>query len=369
MGKIGLPSISITFKELASSLMARSKRGIVALVLRDESVEGKFTLFSVADIPVDLSEENKEQISMAFRGYQLPPRKVELVVEKGTLEEPFNIASETFKYLESKRFDYLAVPFIDVNFSNELATWIKSLGDIQEKSGKVILPNTPADHERVINYTTPEVGTSEKSYKTNEFLARIAGFIAGTPPQIAPTYGPFPELLTCTNYTREEIEEKIGNGEFVLLDDGEKIKCARGVNSLTTVSEVKGESFRKIKIVEIMDIIRDDVKKEIEDNYLGKYSGSYDNKLLIIGSVQGYFEQLENEGLLERGTSKVELDLDAISAYLKSIGYKTPDGRVVEEMEISELKEVNTKDKLFITARIVPLDAIEEIMLPIGLAG
>lgn len=364
MANLGLPYLSIVFQEQGIATIRRSERGVVALLLQDLTVKGNFTLFSISDIPKELSEENKEQIRLAFMGYQTSPRKLILVVEQSpTADTPsFDTTSEGFKYLETVRWDYLAVPFADKTDSTEIATWIKNLnGSIHQKRCKVVLADTPTDFEKVINYTTPEVKTASKTYKANEYTSRIAGFLAGTPMQIAATYGPLPELVECTYYSKDELATKIGKGELVLMNDGEKIKIARAVNSLITTSQIKGESFRKIKIIDIMDLMADDIQMTAQDSYLGKYANTYDNKVLLMSAILGYMEVLENEDLLGKGFSHVEIDMDAQKAFLRSMGYKTIDGRMVDEMEDVEIRKADTKDKVFIKAYCKILDAIEEI--------
>lgn len=367
MAKLGLPYLRIRFEEQGIASIGRSQRGIVALVLQEKTVSGNYTIYTAGDIPAELSEKNKEQITLALMGYQRSPRKLIVVVEQSTSADApkFDVTTAGFKFLETVRWDYLAVPFADAEDSLEISTWVKNLNDTKDKRCKFVAANVKGDNEKIINFTTPEVGKLGKSYTTTAYTARVAGFLAGTPMQIAPTYGVLPELDSCTYFTREEIATKIGEGELVLFHDGSKVKIARGVNSLITTSQVKGESFRKIKIIDIMDMMADDIQMAAEDSYLGKYANSYDNKVLLMSAIKGYMEVLENEDLIEKGTSHVEIDIAAQKAYLKSIGYKTVDGRIPDEMEEKEIKEANTKDKVFLKGYAKILDAIEEIELPI----
>lgn len=363
---MGLPSIDITFKEQGISRIGRSERGIVALLLQEKALEGTFNVYNIGQVPEKLSPKNKEQVELALMGYVRSPRKVIVVIEKsdGT-SVSVDTGSDAFKTLETLRWDFLAIPFISKEDSQKVATWIKNQNDNYHKRCQAVLPNTPADNEKIINYTIEEVRNGEKSYKTNEYLARIAGLIAGTPMQIAVTYAPLPELDYCTPYNKEELTEKIGQGEFVLMNDGEKIKVARGINSLVTTSQIKGDSFRKIKIISIMDAMADDIESTAEDSYLGKYANTYDNKCLLMSAILGYMEILENDSLLQPKMSDIDIDVKAQKAFLDSMGYRTPDGRTTDEMDLIEIKEADTKDKVFIAARCKILDAIEEIYLPI----
>lgn len=365
MAKLGLPHLHIRFTEQGSARIDRSERGIVALLVQEKDLSGTFTIYTNSDIPKGLSDKNREQVELALMGYTKTPRKIVLVVEKSeTADTPkFDVTGPGFKALETIRFDYLAVPFADESDSQKIATWIKALNDNKDKRCKVVVANIKGDSRKIINYTMPSVSTIDKDYKANEYVARIAGLIAGTPMQIACTYAPLPELVKCTYYSQEELAEKVGRGELVLIDDGEKIKVVRGVNSLTTTSQLEGESFRKIKIVDIMDAMADDIQMAAQDSYIGKYANSYNNKVLLMSAILGYMEVLENDGLLAKGASKVEIDMDAQKAFLRSMGFKTNDGRTVDEMDYKEIREADTKDKVFIKAYCKILDAIEEIEL------
>lgn len=355
---MSLPSINISFREEGISAVRRGERGIVALILEDDSNTGPVEVLTTTDVPKSLTEENQEQVKLALIGYQTPPRKVIVLTVKKALEGGADY-TEAQNYLETIRWDYVTVPGIQASATNDFATWIKALRDTKDKKVKAVLPDTPADHEGIINFTTKEIVTEAGEFTTAQYCSRIAGLIAGTPLTIATTFAPLPEVIEIESKTKEELDDAISAGEFVLYNDGEKIKVGRGVNSLVTLGGDKQESFKKIKIVEAMDLVYDDVKRTAEDAYLGKFSNSYDNKCLLILAIQGYFEGLELDGILETGKSNVAIDLERQENYLKSIGQE------VEGMNEQEIKNANTKDKVFLKSTITILDAIEEIALDI----
>lgn len=353
---MSLPSINITFKEQGTSASRRGNRGIVALILKDAVSPGEFEVLSEEDIPLELSEFNKEQIEFAMIGYKTPPRKVIAYVVGE--EEGY---AEAQKFLETVPFNYVAVPEIEAIEVDDFAKWVKGLRDDKEKKVKAVLPHCSADHEGIINFTTENIETVDNLYSTAEYAGRIAGLLAGTPLTIASTFAPLPEVVDCEGLTRNELDTAIGRGEFVIFNDGEKVKVGRGITSLVTTGEGKQESFKKIKIVEAMDLIHEDIKRTAEDNYLGKYPNSYDNKCLLIVAIQGYLEGLEQDGVLEEGTSIVEVDLNEQVKFLRANGVDT------EDMDDLEIKSANTKDKVFLKSSISILDAIEEITLDISI--
>ncbi len=348
---MGLPSVIINFKETASSAIKRGERGIVALVLRDgvDNVESHEVLVP-SDVPIDLKEFNRDQVQLALMGYQTPPKKVIVVVVP---DEDTNY-SEVMKHLETLRWDYLAIPEIEQHEVMTIATWIKSL----DKRVKAVLPYCKGDHESIINFTSDGIVTENKTYTTAEYCSRIVGLLAGTPMTISATFAPLNEVTDFEKKTKTEMNEAINKGEMILYHDGEKVKVARAINSLVTTAQDKGESFKKIKIVDAMHMIHEDIKKTAEDSYLGKYANSYDNKCLLITAIQAYLDQLVLDGILDnKFNNRVYIDIEGQTTYLKSIGVD------VDSLNEQELKEYNTKDKVFLGANIKILDAIEDITL------
>ena len=224
---------------------------------------------------------------------------------------------------------------------------------------KAVLPNCPADNEGVVNFTNSVIKTAAKSYTAAQYCSRVAGLIAGTPLTISCTYAPAAELIEVENQTSDERDARVGKGEFFFFNDGEKIKVARGVNSYVTTMQGKGEDFQKIKLVDIMDMIHDDIKKTGHDSYIGKYANSYDNRCLLITAINGYFDGLELDGLLEKGQNSAEIDIPATKVWLESNGLKTRDE--LESMKGIEIKYVNVHDQCFIAANLSILDAVEDI--------
>lgn len=355
-----MPNVVVAFREKGITAISRSERGIVAMVLPDDAeIDGK-TIYTVDDIPEKAADYSKEQIKLALKGYQLAPKKVLTFNVAATGEDKKTIDyTAVQKRLEGVRFDYVAIPGVTASAADDWATWIKGMRTTKDKMVKAVLPNTAADFEGVINFTNTLIRTASKTYTAADYCARIAGLIAGTPMKISCTYAPLPELVEVEQYTKEEMDAKVAKGEFFLFNDGEKIKVARGVNSFVTTIQNKGEDFQKIKMVDIMDMIHDDIEKTGHDSYIGKYANSYDNRCLLIAAINGYFRELERETLLERGQNLASVDLEATKIWLESNGLYTRDE--LESMKEQEIKEANIHDNVFIKAELSILDAIESI--------
>lgn len=351
---MGLPKIKITFETLARTAVVRGERGVVALLIR-ESKRGFYTMFDATEIPEGLTEANSAYIKRGWMGYINPPiRMIAVAMADG------DTVATALQQLETVRIDWLALPPDATEEEVGVAAeWIKLQRDTVGKKCKAVMPDAEEDHEGIVNFAASGITDGEKTYTAAEYCSRIAGMLAGTPLDISCTYAPLPELTGVDRMSRSEADAAIDAGKLILIHDGVRVKIARGVNSLTTLTNTKGEEFRKIKLVDVMDLIGDDIYRTLSDTFIGKFANTYDNKCLIISMILAYFEGLEGDGILVRGGNAVEIDTEAVKDYLREQGVN------VTELTKKQLREANTGDKLFLMATIRLVDAIEDVSLPI----
>ncbi len=354
---MGAPEVSLTFIEKGITAIQRGERGVVLLLLKDTKSLGSHTVLSVSDIPDDLSELNQWYIQKALLGYQVSPRRVLVYVMNSAAEDISTEYKTAETMMETTKFDWLAIPTIETDEkTEEIASWIKTQRTVNHRTVKAVLPNSPSDTEGVVNLTS-SLFKNGTEYEPEQVTPRIAGLIAGTPMTIACTYAPLTDFDDCTRLAKADLDDAVDDGEFVFEWDGEKVKVCRGVNSFVTTVDGKGESFKKIKIVEIMDMIQDDIVSTARDSYIGKYANSYDNKCLLITAINAYFAELVRNGLLASGTC--EINLERQKTYLGGKGIDTSD------MSDEEIKQANTGSYVFLKATISILDAMEDIEMEI----
>lgn len=347
---MGLPQIDIKFYTLAASAVKRSSRGVVALILKDNTKTTFDTkeYKSIDEIDsADWTEANLDYIKKTFEGI---PSKV--IVERiNTTETDDNKA---LTRLKNKVWNYIAVPGADSVRMQTLATWIKTQRDNNKKTFKAIVSNVAADHEGIINFTTDEIEVGTKKYTSSEYTCRIAGILAGISFDKSSTYYALNEVTNIKEHN--DPNGDIDSGKLILIKDGSKIKIGRGVNSLVSMTISKGAKFKKIKIMEAIDQMRDDIYKVFNDEYVGKVNNSYDNKILFLSSINAYFKQLQRDEILDPNfEAKSEIDIDAQKIYLQSIGVN------LDNLKEQEIKEYNTGSKIFLKAKGSPLDAMEDL--------
>jgi hypothetical protein len=354
---MGLPNINIIFQQVAQTAIQRGERGIVALILKDAVHKGLSTYNSLDEMPSDFSTYNKTQILNAFIGNVKAPLKVVIFVEDTTATD--YSAAQTA--LETVKWNYLAVPGIVAADATTMATWVKGLKDNKGIRVKAVLPHTAGDHETIINFDTDNIIVGSNTYDAADYCSRIAGLLAGTPLDESCTFSVLYEVDDVPHLTITDFNTAIDAGKFVLMNDGEKVKVARGINSLVTTTVAKTADYKKIKLVDIMDQINDDTKKTIADKYIGKFPNNYDNQILLITALLGYSRTLEGQSILNSGSSNFAVNVAAKKVYLTSIGIDTTN------MKDIDVKTYPTGDKVFITGNVKILDAMEDFNLAVNM--
>lgn len=290
--------------------------------------------------------------------------------------------------ISALQFNWICHPTGTAQDQSDLAAWIKLQRKNNNKKFKAVVSHVEADSEGVVNFTTEKIrvvnpaytealaevgGDAELvdsdiakyiTYTSTEYTARIMGALAGIGLDRSATYFQLPEIVDCARY--ENIDDHINRGELCLIDerDGNGVKIARGCNSLTTFTAQRGESLRHIKVVESCDFIAQDIESTFKKDYVGKVLNSYENKMLFISAILVYLKQLEGTVLDNSSTAEnyVELDLQAHRewAALHNIA--------VDEYSEQQLRELNTGVNVFLTGRIFPLNAMEDLELHFTLA-
>lgn len=353
MAKLTSPKISVTFAELGASAVTRGSKGTVAIIVRDAKEIKPFSISMASQTPDGLGMANQDYIRRAFTGYIDPPKKVIVYVAPERDED--EDLSAALAWMATQNFDYLAGPLdCTRNEAEAIASWIRSMRAAACVKYKAVLPNCAADNCAIVNFVGDGMTDGTTVWTTAEYCSRIAGLLAGTPMKIAATFAPLPELSDCRRLTKEEGDEAVGSGKLALCWDGRQVKLNRAVSSFVTTVDGMGDSFKKIKIVEAMDLISTDITATAEDGYIGKYANTYDNKLLLITAIRGYFQGLERDSLVQSRYT-VDIDVEAQEQYLASMGVGT--GSMSEQ----EIREADTGTHIFILIRCRLLDAIEDI--------
>jgi hypothetical protein len=352
----GLPQVTMTFNLAAQTAGSTAVTGKLALVLRDAAVTSN-TILTFNTEPdtlaaLEWSDASKAAISRAFLGR---PSLVLLVV----LPEAAAL-SAGYAILETQRFDVCTVAGLAEGEAAAFITWAKDAYDNKGKRALFVAASATApDHPAIIHFDTTGIIVGGETYTAYDYLPRIAGALAGLQLWESATYLVLPEVDDCPHLTRAQANAAIAAGKLILYHDGEKVKIARGVTSLTTIGGNLSTEFQKAKVVRILNQLEKDIVSNVEDNYIGKVANSYIHKTLLLTAIRDYLVSLEKLSVLLPGLNTVDFDLARQRIYLKT---KLPEAQV-NAMDDDAVREAYTDDKLFLVGAVRPVDSVEDVAI------
>ena len=366
--KFGLPQVLIDFKTKGVTAIKRSARGVVVLILKCEKtdVSNKYKISDISEIPDSTFDEaTTDLIKKCLDG--TPLRVLVYTLPKASVQGAKNTQATLLKQLKHIRYNYIAAPTGTVQDQQDLASYIKAERNNGRKTVKAVVASVAADHEGVINFCTEDIKvpngqntqsqTTYKTYTPIEYTARIAGILAGLALDRSATYFKLTEVESVKVY--EDLTDRIDKGELHLFDeeDGEGVKIARACNSLQTFTTDKGQEFRKIKIIEGVDMVTDDIRDTFKKYYVGKYINDYDHKMLFVAAIMVYFGQLAGNVLDNRAKNKVDID----EQFQKD--YAIIKGEDISTMSAMEIRQYNTGSEIGLAGNVKFVDAMEDLKI------
>lgn len=293
---ITLPSIEIIFKQLASTFITRSERGIAILIVRDDTNE-TFTSKTYNN----LQELTYDQALYTAANYQYIADALGFAVNKVVViridtTDTISVALSAIEGIVKTGWITIVGETADYT---ALVTWIKSKETAGETYKAVVYNAAAPDCKHVVNFINAKVTFSDSRGEVtgDEYLPSLAGILASCNVEKGSTY------FKCTNLkTVEEVADNnaaVNSGKFILVNDLDIVKVGLGVNSLTTFNTTNVEDMRYIDNVEVMDLITDDVKSTFRNDYVGQYKNNLDNQILFISAVNTYFRALADSDILD----------------------------------------------------------------------
>lgn len=362
---ITMPKIEITFRQQATTLIARSARGIAILIIRDDTDKG-FTHKQYTDLSAlqadkaKYTTENYNAISdmLSFAPYQAHVFRLDVA---GTLGDTLSEIARTVKT------GWLAIAGQSAEDGAALASWVKTQA-AKAKSYKCIVHNiTPLpDDMHVVHFVNESVTFADDRGEQDgvAYLPSLLAILAVCNVERGCTN------YLCSNLTSvEEVadnDEALGDGEFILFHDEEgKVRIAQGINSLTTLDgNTKTEDMQYIETVEAMDMMRDDITSTFRETYLGNYRNTRDNQMLFIAALNSsYFRQLAQELILDPDyANAASIDVEAQRAAWVASGKAE-----AADWDDDTVKATPYKRTVYLAGNVKILGSMTDLIFPINL--
>lgn len=347
------PKFNVAFKEEAVLGIQRQERGTVVLILKDDTNAelDKVTYRGLGDVlKADYTAENYTRLTLAFLGN---PSKVVVIKSETTW-------AETQKKLAFYDNYTLCYPEATEEDFTIIANYIKQIREKNNYSKAVLGQATSPDASYIINFATADIQAKVngelKTFSAGDYTARVAGALSGLAPSRSLTYFELPEIVECPLSDDEDAD--VAAGKLIILHQDGSYKFGRAVNSLVTLTDGVTEAFQKIRVLDIMDMIANDIVYTFRTGYVGKYTNNFTNKNRLVGAINSYLNDLAVEGLLEiENDNAVTISYDKTKSYLEGKGVDTSD------MSVLDVLKANTGSRVLLDGVCSPTDAMEDLDL------
>lgn len=348
------PKFNVTFKELAVLAIQRQQRGSVVMILKDDTAEiDKVVYRGLGDVnKADYTPENYDRLTLAFLGN---PSKV-IVVKGGTEYEIADVLAK-LDYFNNYTLCY---PEAEASEFTAIQNYIKGVRAKNNYSRAVLGGAMSPDAEYIINFVTDDIQANVngevKTFTAGDYTCRVAGALSGLAPSRSLTYFELPEIVEAP--LSADADADVAAGKLIVLHQDGSYKFGRAVNSLVTLTDGVTEAFQKIRVLDIMDMIANDIVTTFRTGYVGKYTNNFTNKNRLIAAINAYLLTLANEGLLEaENDNAVYISAEKTKLYLEGKGVDT------SEMTYNEIIRANTGSRVLFDGVCSPTDAMEDLDL------
>nr|DAD95067.1 MAG TPA: tail protein [Siphoviridae sp. ctVqj4] len=370
---VTMPSIEVVFKQLAGSLIERSERGIAILIIKDDTDKSFFYRMYKDATEVDkdakkFTDENLKAIKdvLSFQVSKLYVYRIDAT--EGVLSDALKLIQ---RYVKT---GWITIANGTTEEFESLTSWIKAR-ELEHKSYKAVVYNmNTTDCMHLVNFCNEKVTFADERGEVEgvQYCPSLLGILASCNIKRGSTYYKCTNLTSVQEYELDEgtgdIEENrnkaLAAGKFILFNDDEVVRIARGINSLTTTDGMtKTEDMKWIDIVETMDLISDDIANVFKETYLGNYKNNYDNQVLFISAINTYFKELEDDLILDNNyDNKADVDVEAQRLAWTGVG-KTE----AENWDEQTVKNNTFKRTVYLTGDIKILSAMEDLKFTVWL--
>lgn len=325
-------------------------------MLDDANVkEGLYTYTKLKLITETYSAENKAYITKAFNDYYLS--KVMVVVAHDDTDGIKVSIDTSLGFLGKVRENgWLVCPeATEEETKQKIVDFIKTQRNEEDYPIKAVLYDCPADMESIVNFTGKDF---DNGLTSEQFCVDVACELCGLEANEGITNKNAKNVKTCD--IKDDYNAHVQAGELFLYNDGKHIKYSTGVNSLQSIGTEQSEFLCKIRVLEVIDMVKSDLYELMDETIISKYGNSYANRRVVVASVNSYLKTITNEGYLSNDiASYAELDVEGTREYLNSLNIDTSD------MDDKDILAYKIDSHVFIKIYLYVMDVIEQVQIAI----
>ncbi|GKX29191.1 hypothetical protein SH1V18_16710 [Vallitalea longa] len=339
-----------TVENLTATAKYEGVRGndITVRISEDINAKGEFIVTTYLDKSV-VYEQTASSIDslksnpyVDFTGTGALSESAGIVLEGGSDTTPVTQDyMDYFTAIEVFDFNTMALPVDDDTIKSTAVSFIKRLRNDEGKKIQAVLSDyTSADYEGIISVKNGVKLADGTVIDKVKATAYVAGITAGADVNVSNTYKSYAGAVDVdTKYTNSQIVKALNAGEIVFVANGEKVVIEQDINTLTSFSSEKDKSFRKNRVIRVLDSIANDIQKIFSNYYIGKVTNDDDGRNLFKSEVVNYMKTLQGINAIQNFNSDKDIIVQA----------------------------ANEKDSIIVDAYIQPTDSMEKLYMKVTL--
>ena len=340
---------------LVDTISDRATKGVLYLIIDDANVAPKVYIYNkLKEVTENYDVKNKDYINIAFADYKV--KKVLVAVGHDGVDGISGCLDTTLALLNKVRFNgYLVAPQVTKDEDKKkIADFIKTQRNDEGYPLKGVLYNYPADSEAITNFTGSELGIDD--FTSDEYCLDVAcaRCVLGANENL--TNHEAKRVKSCD--IKDDNDKHVSNGELFLWNDGINIVFSTDVKSLQTIPTGQNEYLTHNRVVEVLDMVKEDINTILNQKVTGKMGNSYSNRRTVVAIINKYLKSLKGY-LSNDDESYAELDLEATKEYLDKLQVD------YSEMKDEEILKQKIGTYVFINVTLYVMDIMEHINLKI----
>ena len=216
-----------------------------------------------------------------------------------------------FKAIEVFTWNTMAIPTTDSTVKGATVAFIKRMREDEGKKVQAVLENYPtADYEGIISVKNGVKLTDGTVIGAVKATAWVAAATAGAEVNQSNTYTSYDDSVDVdVRYTNTQIIEALQKGEFIFIEQGGKAVVEQDINTLISFTADKDKSFRKNRVIRVLDAIGNDMHRIFARNYLGSTDNHADGRKLFKGECINYLDTLQGISAIQNFDSTKDVEV------------------------------------------------------------
>lgn len=204
--------------------------------------------------------------------------------------------------IEAYAYNVMGVVTKDNSTQELYINFAKRMRDTLGAKFQVVLYNKKADYEGVINVKNK---CTDSENEEPNLVYWVTGVEAGCPINKSCLNKIYDgEYTINTEYTQLQLEDAITNGEFILHKVSNDVRVLSDINSLTTLSDIKGEIFKDNQTIRVIDQIANDIATLFTEKYLGIIPNDESGRISLWADIVQHHNKLAEIRAIENFNDK-----------------------------------------------------------------